>query len=351
MRIVSLLCITFVLSAVFFFTESLAQAKKKTGDFNQIQVPKIDYKAPVKEESDLNRSTISEIQPVPDNTRSNESYINNVQELKRELALVSEDTLDIELHEEDFLVEVNEALQIDSMWVTLQEYYAIWSTNAVNPYKIDGSKFNDNVTLTLYDTLSGLHWYPPLADTYITSNFGMRRTRWHYGIDLKLQIGDSVKTVFDGIVRIVKNDPRGYGNYVLIRHINGLETLYGHLSAQLVQVGQIVKAGELIGLGGNTGRSTGPHLHFEVRYQGNAINPTELYDFNKNMLLVQQLNVSPKTFSYLKEVRKQIYHQVVRGDTLYKISRKYGVPVATIAKMNKMSTQSTLRVGQKLRVR
>jgi murein DD-endopeptidase MepM/ murein hydrolase activator NlpD len=332
--------------------DALAQSRKKTGDFNTIQVPKIDYKAPQATELDSNQSLRSEIQPIPDKNIANQSYQKNVQELRKELSLVSEDTLDLELfEEEDFLVEVNEQLQIDSIWVTLHNYFSTWSTNAVNPYKMDGSKFNETITLNLFDTLSGLHWYPPLANTYITSNFGMRRTRWHYGIDLKLQIGDTVNAAFDGIVRIVKNDPRGYGQYVLIRHLNGLETLYGHLSEQLVQVGQVVKAGEPIGLGGNTGRSTGPHLHYEVRYQGNAINPTELYDFHKNQLLVQDLVVSSKTFSYMREVRKQVYHNVVRGDTLYKISRKYGVPVATLAKMNKMTTKSTLRVGQKLRVR
>lgn len=330
--------------------DCMAQFRKKSGDNNTVQIPKIEYKSPSLADLDSNKT--SEVQLFPDKNITNPAYNKSIQELKKELAMLHDDTVDLELFEEEYLLGVDEEqMPLDSIWMTLYDYYAIWSTKAVNPYKIDGSKFSDRISLTLYDTLSGMHWYPPLANTYITSNFGMRRTRWHYGTDLKLQIGDTVSTVFDGIVRIVKNDPRGYGNYVLVRHVNGLETLYGHLSEQLVQVGQVVKAGEPIGLGGNTGRSTGPHLHFEIRYQGNAINPSDLYDFNKNLLKYQDYVISPQSFAYLKEAKKAVYHNVVRGDTLYKISRRYGVPVATIAKMNKMTTKSTLRVGQKLRVR
>ena len=113
----------------------------------------------------------------------------------------------------------------------------------------------------------------------MTSEFGPRWHRYHYGTDLQLRIGDSVVSAFDGVVRIVKLS-KGYGNVILIRHNNGLETVYGHLSKQLVLPNQEVKAGELIAWGGNTGRSTGPHLHFETRYLGIPINPRELIDFS-----------------------------------------------------------------------
>lgn len=121
----------------------------------------------------------------------------------------------------------------------------------------------------------------PINNTYITSHYGYRPkySRYHKGVDLKLYIGDTVRSAWDGVVRIVKYEPKGYGNYVVIRHHNGLETIYGHLSKHLVKVNQVVTAGQSIGLGGNTGRSTGSHLHFETRFKGIAIDPEKLFDF------------------------------------------------------------------------
>lgn len=121
----------------------------------------------------------------------------------------------------------------------------------------------------------------PTTSRKVTSNYGPRWGRQHAGIDVKVYIGDTIYAAFDGKVRVVKNegDRRGYGKYIVIRHPNGLETLYGHLSKQIVSEDQIVKAGEPIGLGGNTGRSTGSHLHFETRLAGTAINPAQMFDF------------------------------------------------------------------------
>ena len=116
----------------------------------------------------------------------------------------------------------------------------------------------------------------PTTNTKITSKFGPRRRRMHNGIDVKVYIGDTIRAAFSGKVRMVKYERRGYGQYIVIRHDNGLETIYGHLSKQLVNEDQYVEAGEVIGLGGNTGRSTGSHLHFEMRLNGNRVNP-EIY--------------------------------------------------------------------------
>ncbi|KAA6312636.1 Murein DD-endopeptidase MepM, partial [termite gut metagenome] len=121
----------------------------------------------------------------------------------------------------------------------------------------------------------------PTKQTKITSSFGPRRRRMHNGIDIKVYVGDTIVSAFDGKVRVVQTERRGYGKYVVIRHNNGLETIYGHLSEQLVKENQEVKAGEIIGLGGNTGRSTGSHLHFETRFLDIAINPADLFDFPK----------------------------------------------------------------------
>lgn len=125
--------------------------------------------------------------------------------------------------------------------------------------------------------LRGFHM--PTPSRVITSPFGQRWGRLHAGLDIKVYIGDTICAAFDGKVRVVDYDARGYGNFVVIRHPNGLETLYGHMSKHLVKNNQIVKAGQPIGLGGNTGRSTGSHLHFETRICGTPINPALMFDF------------------------------------------------------------------------
>lgn len=328
-------------------------ATKPTGtkDFKTIKVPEIKASAP---------------KPAPQNAAATEVKEEELSEefkdkaLKadpvffqpmKELSIVSEDTSDID--EGDLsIVEISEHLKIDCVWVKLTEYYSIWDSKRVNPYHIDKSEFKDTISLTLYDKEKDLHWSMPLDKTYPTSKFGMRGYRWHYGIDLKLDVGDTIRAAFDGIVRIKSYDPRGYGYYVMLRHYNGLETLYAHMSEQKVEVGQIVKAGELIGLGGSTGRSSGPHLHFEVRYQGNAINPEDLYNFDGNLLQSDEFTLTPDNFSYVTKVaRKVVYHKVRSGETLSSISRKYGVTVKVICAYNKLSPRSKLIAGRRIRVK
>lgn len=119
----------------------------------------------------------------------------------------------------------------------------------------------------------------PTPSRKITSKFGPRWGRQHKGLDIKVYIGDTIYAAFDGKVRIVKYNAGGWGYYVVLRHPNGLETLYGHLSKQLVKEDEIVRAGQPIGLGGNSGASTGSHLHFETRLLGTAINPALMFDF------------------------------------------------------------------------
>lgn len=131
--------------------------------------------------------------------------------------------------------------------------------------------------------------YFPLKKTYVTSNYGYRNqfNRQHQGIDLKAMVGDTVYASFNGKVRISQYNKGGYGNYIVIRHFGGLETLYAHLSKSFVKKNDDVKAGEPIGLSGNTGRSTGPHLHFEIRFCGIALNPAKIADFENNVVLAQ----------------------------------------------------------------
>ena len=153
--------------------------------------------------------------------------------------------------------------------------YPEWSNAYAHTYK--------NVTLPDSFRIDLSNFCMPTTHTRITSKFGPRRRRMHNGIDVKVYVGDTIRSAFAGKVRIVKDQGRrkGYGKYFIIRHENGLETVYGHLSKQLVHEDQYVEAGEVIGLGGNTGRSSGSHLHFETRLLGQAINPAFMFDFEK----------------------------------------------------------------------
>lgn len=210
----------------------------------------------------------------------------------------------------------------------------------------------------------------PLEKIHVTSNFGYRKRfkRNHYGIDLGLSIGDTVRACFDGRVRIQEYNRGGYGNYVVIRHPNGLETVYGHLNRALVKEDQIVLAGTPIGLGGNTGRSTGPHLHLEMRFMGIPLDPASIIDFKEGypkrdyytfrhhggaVLHAQKDNHSTddtkqKVYKRAKGSASARNHIVRKGDSLYTIAKKYGTTVTNICKVNKMSSKSTLKPGQKL---
>jgi murein DD-endopeptidase MepM/ murein hydrolase activator NlpD len=206
----------------------------------------------------------------------------------------------------------------------------------------------------------------PTTSTKITSVFGPRHRRMHNGLDVKVYIGDTIRAAFSGRVRMVKFERRGYGKYVVIRHENGLETIYGHLSKQLVDEDQYVEAGDVIGLGGNTGRSTGSHLHFETRFLGQAINPALLFDFEKQDVVadsylyrsrggnrytpgstpVRGNYASTQQASTQRDIR---YYKVRQGDTLSRIAKKTGTTVAQLCKLNKISTNTTLRLGRVLR--
>ena len=197
----------------------------------------------------------------------------------------------------------------------------------------------------------------PTTNTRITSPFGPRWRRMHNGLDIKVNIGDTIVSAFDGKVRIVNFERRGYGKYVVIRHANGLETVYGHLSKQLVDENQTVKAGEPIGLGGNTGRSTGSHLHFETRLLGIAINPAYMFDFPKQDVVAdtytfRKIRGHESVGSSNSELASEgaiRYHKVKRGDTLSRIAAKRGVSIDRLCKLNRISRRTVLRPGQVLR--
>ena len=226
--------------------------------------------------------------------------------------------------------------------------YPNWNNQYVHAY--GNAIIPDTYTIDL----TGFHM--PTPSTKITSPFGPRWRRMHNGLDLKVNIGDTIVAAFDGKVRIVKYERRGYGKYVVIRHDNGLETVYGHLSKQLVEENQLVKAGEVIGIGGNTGRSTGSHLHFETRFLGIAINPIYMFDFPKQDIVAdtytfRRTQGSKRAGSHDTQVADGTirYHKVKSGDTLSRIAKLRGVSVSTLCKLNRIKPTTTLRIGQVLR--
>ena len=341
-----------LLQVVVFSQPIKAQSTKskpvKNRDFFKVKTPRIDYVAP-------DTSYLIKYEDFPEDTSDAARSIYFRPE--RELSIVSEDTSTLDEGEQT-IVEISEEIQIDSVWIRIAGYYAIWDSRNINPYRMDPRQFRDTVEMDLIEPARNRLWQMPMTKNPITSNFGFRDYRWHYGTDLDLETGDTVRAVFDGVVRISRYDGGGYGNYVLVRHYNGLETLYGHFRKPLVKPGDFVKAGQAIGLGGSTGRSTGPHLHFEVRYQGNAFDPGHLYSFPDEKLRSTHFTLTPDVFRYTSRVggrtyqaRRSSYHKVRSGDTLSEIARKYHVPVAKLCKMNRITPRTTLKLGRSLRVR
>lgn len=148
-----------------------------------------------------------------------------------------------------------------------------WESGLVNPYK--------EATVPNSKRINVKNYVMPIKQTMVTSPYGYRARfkRMHKGVDIRAAIGDTIYAAFSGRIRLTKYERSGYGFYVIVRHENSLETVYGHLSRFLVKPDQYVKAGQPIALAGNTGRSTGPHLHFETRFMGYAINPEAIFDF------------------------------------------------------------------------
>ena len=220
----------------------------------------------------------------------------------------------------------------------------------------------------------------PTSSRIVTSNFGARWGRQHKGLDIKVYVGDTIRAAFSGKIRIVNYEPKGYGKYVVIRHHNGLETIYGHMSKHLVVENQDIKAGEPIGLGGNTGRSTGSHLHFETRLCGVALNPALMFDFHNQDVTGDFYNfrrsryaaesaqatrlrgagvtrtngddddsdmaVASSRSSYTPTAR---YHKVKKGETLQSIARKCHTTVAALCKINRIGKTKRLMPGQILK--
>ena len=254
-------------------------------------------------------------------------------------------------------------------------YGGMWANSFVNMY---GDLKNAPDTFIV-----DLENFTMPVDGYMTSNFGRRGSRrYHYGVDLKAQTGDTIYAAFDGKVRVKKFERRGYGYYLVIRHLNGLETVYGHMSKFLVDENDFVKSGEPIGLAGNTGRSFGSHLHFETRFLGKPINPNFIIDIEKKAPHNEEYLVTNSSYKKTSNSSRVViksntggtsvastpkvpaknngenkyvsgevnYHRIRKGDTLGAISKRYSIPVNKICSMNNITPKTTLRVGKSIRI-
>lgn len=239
-----------------------------------------------------------------------------------------------------------------------------WDTTVYNPYKDTAVEFPINITFS-----DSTYASPVSRKKVITSHYGWRRGRPHKGIDIDLVTGDSVVSILDGVVRFARYS-RGHGKTVVVRHFNGLETTYAHLSHIAVKANDTLAKGQYLGKGGNTGRSTGSHLHLSTTYKGEFIHPEYLFNFDEtNTIRSQDLWITHKwtrttyhssrglaklTLFDTKEkalasLEKQRKIYVVRkGDTLSRISKRNQTSIASICRTNKIKKNSTLRIGQKL---
>ena len=241
-------------------------------------------------------------------------------------------------------VVLNRLIKAESYEYPADDLYPEWSNEYAHQYG------NAVLPDSLVIDLTG--FCMPTENTKVNDIFGYRprRRRMHYGLDIKVEIGDTIRAAFDGKVRFVSYQRRGYGHFLVIRHHNGLETLYAHLTKKLVDENAVVKAGDPIGLGGNTGRSTGSHLHFETRLLGKALDPALMFDFPNQ-------DVTGDYYTYRKPKQKVFdpsdpttFYKVRSGDTLSRIAAKNSTTVKQLCKLNGITTKTTLRVGQVLRL-
>jgi len=251
------------------------------------------------------------------------------------------------------LEEYNRLMSRENLMFPADELYqSNWDTIRVNP--------SDYLKIDMPDsyTIDCRAFVMPVDNfTKVTSKYGPRRRRMHRGTDLDLETGDTVRAAFDGKVRIKSYEKRGYGYYLVLRHPNGLETVYGHLSKFLVDANQVVKAGQVIGLGGRTGRSTGSHLHFETRFLGKDINPEELIDFqngtpHRDEYTFTNIKINGKKSNlYATSPNSLAVHRVKSGETLSQIARKYGTSVDELCRINGITKTSKLSIGQSIQFR
>ena len=249
-------------------------------------------------------------------------------------------------------------------------YGKFWDTENISAYRtVSIDSIPKAVAINLVDSLK--HYRYPYVGR-ITSRYGMRHRRPHNGIDVALKVGDTICSAFDGRVRFSKATNTGYGTLIIIRHDNGLETYHGHLSARLVEENDRVVAGQPIGLGGNSGRSTGPHIHFETRYYGQSFDPERIINFRTGELRRDKILLKKGYYSIYSKYEQDFnaeaeredaekkekalsaekrYYKVRSGDYLGLIAKRNHTTVGAICRLNGIKPTTTLQIGRVLRVK
>lgn len=226
-------------------------------------------------------------------------------------------------------------------------FYGVWDTQHLFPYSDSLYKCDTTTQIDLSAVVSGDFFFPFSGP--ITSTYGWRDSAFHRGIDIDLNRGDTVRSAFGGMVRFAGRSG-GFGNVVIVRHYNGLETVYAHLWRIKVKAGDLVTTGQLLGLGGSTGHSTGTHLHFEIRFRGVAIDPAYFIDLKSRQLCSEKLTLVRTKQGYGVRPDGIEFHIVCRGDNLTKISQHYGITVKQLRAMNNWEGYVRLKAGQQVRV-
>ena len=299
--------------------------------------------------------------PKKDTCRQHVSLVNNINQkntiTKLQLVNIVDSLLDLDFVDEKQIEEINyynSILISQEANLSILKYGALPATNFYDDFDestvfqiTPDSEFPESQIIHIESDSLGLYNHPKTG--VVTSKFGWRDGRMHKGIDIHLNRGDTITSAFDGMVRIAQAKG-AFGNVVIIRHYNGLETVYAHLSKIKVKPGQIVTSGQLIGLGGNTGRSSGPHLHFEVRFKGQAINPASIISFTENKTLNDSIVIKKSRYGICAYPSNATLHTIERGDSWYEVAKRYGLSMKVLCVLNGTDRRYYLKIGQKLRV-
>lgn len=238
----------------------------------------------------------------------------------------------------------NDAKATTVSTIPSSDLYTSWEINNLFPEKdMLRLKGDTAVSLILNGGERGDYFHP--FNGPVTSGFGWRDSTQHNGVDIDLNKGDKVCAAFDGMVRIAKRNG-GFGNVVIVRHYNGLETVYAHLSKLKVKPGQVIIAGQVVGLGGSTGHSTGTHLHFEVRFKGVPINPKYLISFKDQKLLCDEITIKKTKWGLAAFPTGEKSHIVEKGDTVFELAKRYATTTSSIREINGLTGRVRLKPGQ-----
>jgi hypothetical protein len=242
----------------------------------------------------------------------------------------------------------DEIIMGDTSFYPANHFYQSWNTEMPHPYGASLSSGDTTIELVLNGRGKSEGFAMPVVNT-LTSKFGWREGRPHKGIDIDLEVWDTVRTAFPGMVRVAKYYG-GYGRVVVVRHYNGLETLYAHLHRLKVEPGDTLQAGDLVGLGGTSGHSTGSHLHFEVRFKGVPLNPLAFIDHSTGTLVSDTIVLKKTQYGYAAFPKGTQFYVVESGDNLYEIAKRFGTTTYKLAELNGIRRNQYLIVGQSLRV-